>query len=90
MGSAQSPVELSETQNGFWRGITVFSDPMARIFPDEVHSELENREIIVGHSAAKHLVLVCFTEISIGRVRIISARRTTPLERADYEESFSG
>jgi hypothetical protein len=50
---------------------------MARIFADEDHSAEEEREIIIGHSPAKRLLLVCFTERADGRVRIISARRAT-------------
>jgi uncharacterized DUF497 family protein len=65
---------------------SVFSDPLARIFPDEAYSENEVREIIIGHSAAKHLVLVCFTEPVTDHVRIISARRATKTEQRDYEE----
>lgn len=65
---------------------SVFSDPLARIFPDEEHSGKEAREIIVGHSTAKRLLLVCFTEPVVDRIRIISARRATKTEQRDYEE----
>jgi uncharacterized protein len=67
----------------------VFSDPLARIFADEDHSTEEQREIIIGHSRAKRLLLVCFTERADGRVRIISARRATRRERHDYEDHIS-
>ena len=46
----------------------------------------ERREIIVGHSRAKRLLLVCFTEREDGRVRIVSARRATRKEQHDYED----
>jgi uncharacterized DUF497 family protein len=65
---------------------TVFGDPLAAIFDDEVHSEEEQREIIVGHSRKNRLLLVCFTERAEA-VRIISARRATKQERKDYEEN---
>ena len=39
---------------------TVFDDPLARIFSDEDHSESERREIIVGHSIFRRLLLVSF------------------------------
>jgi uncharacterized DUF497 family protein len=64
--------------------VSVFSNP--RIFPDEEHSAEESREIIVGHSSAKRLLLVSFKEAEIGRIRIISARRATRDEQYDYEE----
>jgi uncharacterized DUF497 family protein len=46
----------------------------------------ESREIVVGHSVAKHLLLVSFTELKPGRIRVISARRATRVEQHDYEE----
>jgi uncharacterized protein len=64
----------------------VFSDPLARIFGDEEHSADEQREIIIGHSAVKRLLLVSFTEPMMDRVRIIGARPVTKKERQDYEE----
>ena len=70
----------------FTEAASVFSDPLARIFPDDAHSGNEVREIIVGHSAAKHLLLVCFTEPVMDHIRIISARRATKTEQRDYEE----
>lgn len=70
----------------FAEAASVFSDPLARIFPDEEHSGNEVREIIIGHSTAKRLLLVCFTEPAVGHIRIISARRATKTERWDYEE----
>jgi uncharacterized DUF497 family protein len=65
--------------------MTVFADPLARIFPDEEHSVTEMREIIIGHSA-RHLLVVSFTG-SEDRVRIFSARKATRTERKDYEEN---
>jgi uncharacterized DUF497 family protein len=70
----------------FAEAASVFSDPQARIFQDEDHSGEETREIIIGYSLAKHLLLVCFTEIEQERIRIISARRAVRRERRDYEE----
>ena len=37
----------------FQEALTVFADPLARIFEDEEHSEEETREIIIGHGKAK-------------------------------------
>jgi uncharacterized DUF497 family protein len=74
---------------GFAEAISVFSNPPARIFPDEGHSMEEFREIVIGHSAAKHLLLVCFAEPETGRIRIISARRATRAEQHDYEEHIA-
>ena len=69
----------------FEEAITVFADPLARIFEDPEHSEIERREIIIGHSAKQNLVLVSFVEGD--RVRLISARKATRTERKEYEEN---
>ena len=42
----------------FSEAISVFSDPLARIFGDEDHSAEEHREIIIGHSPVRRLLLV--------------------------------
>ncbi len=64
---------------------SVFADALARIFSDDEHSTNERREIIIGRSQLQRLVMVCFTELVEGRVRIINARRTTRREQRDYE-----
>jgi uncharacterized DUF497 family protein len=73
----------------FAEAASVFADPLARIFVDEDHSVNESREIIVGHTLDRRLLLVCFTEQKIGTIRIISARRATTSERYDYEEHIT-
>jgi uncharacterized DUF497 family protein len=70
----------------FEEAITVFADPLARIFKDTAHSEGEQREIIVGHSKERHLILVSFTGTD-DIIRILSARKATRMERKDYEEN---
>jgi uncharacterized DUF497 family protein len=69
----------------FEEALTVFADPLARIFADEDHSAEENREIIIGHSKNPRLLLVCFAAQGIN-IRLISARKATRTERYDYEE----
>jgi len=67
---------------------TVFNNPLAMIFDDELHSSLaEYREIIIGHSHQNRLLLVSFTERPQA-IRIISARLTTQREREDYENNL--
>ncbi len=66
---------------------TVFDNSLAVIFDDEVHSKNERREIIIGYSINKRLLLVCFTERPGEIIRIISARLPTAKERKDYEEN---
>lgn len=68
---------------------TVFEDGNARIFSDEAHSVDEDREIIIGVSSQRRILLVCFVERWQDVVRIISARRATKNERKDFEAHFS-
>jgi uncharacterized DUF497 family protein len=81
--------EANRARHGidFEEALTVFRDPLARIFEDEEHSEGEPREIIIGHSVKQHLMVACFT-VRATRIRIISARKATRLERKDYEENL--
>jgi uncharacterized protein len=72
----------------FEEAASVFSEPVAAIFDDEVHSIDEQREIIIGHSAKSRIVVVSFTERD-GAIRIISARKVTKRERKDHEENTS-
>jgi hypothetical protein len=53
----------------FLEATAVFGDPLARIFADEDHSTEERREIIVGHTRGKWLLMVCFTEREQGLCR---------------------
>ena len=73
----------------FEEASTVFADPLAAIFTDEAHSAEEAREIIVGHSADGHLMIVSFTERDEA-IRIISARSASKRERRDYERRPPG
>jgi uncharacterized protein len=81
----KAEANLSKHEVSFEEAVTVFADPLARIFPDEEHSVDELREIIIGHSAGHQLILVNFTGIN-DRVRISSARKATRRERK-YEEN---
>ena len=71
----------------FDEAVTVFKDPLAFIFDDITHSEHEHREIIIGASTLRRMILVCFVERLESIVRIISARPATRQEIKDYEEN---
>ena len=49
----------------FIETVSVFEDPLARIFDDPAHSSEESREIIIGHSIAGRLLL----DVSQSRLR---------------------
>ena len=78
---------INEAKHGvaFEEALTVFADPLARIFDDPDHSSAEAREIIIGHSNTERLLVVCFTERA-DAIRLFSARKATRRERVDYEK----
>jgi uncharacterized DUF497 family protein len=77
---------LKKHRVAFDEALTVFADPLARIFDDPDHSADEKREIIIGHSTSHRLLVVGFTERN-KLVRIITARSATGRERRTYEEN---
>lgn len=76
---------------GFEEAKTIFSDPLLISFPDEYHSEDEQRLISIGASSQNRILLVVHSEILESSdtvvVRIISARKATASERRVYEEN---
>lgn len=54
---------------------------------DAAHSETEDRFIAIG-PISRGLVLVVWTEVDEETIRVISARRATPRERALYETTM--
>jgi uncharacterized protein len=83
---AKAAANLRKHGVSFAEAVTVFQDPLARIHADPNHSGRERREIVIGHSVQRRLLLVAFTDRR-GRLRLISAREVTRRERRDYEES---
>ena len=77
----KAAINMGKHGVSFDEAVTVFKDPLAFIFDDTAHSEQEHREIIIGASTLRRMILVCFVE------RIISARPATRQEIKDYEEN---
>ncbi len=69
----------------FEEGLTVFEDPLFVPYESEDHSVEEKRYVIIGQSNQNRLLVVACTQRQ--RIRIISARKVTPRERRNYEES---
>lgn len=84
--TAKGVANLRKHGIGFGEAMTVFGDPLARIFDDPAHSLNERRELFIGHSARQRLLVVSFTERGPG-TRIIGARKATRLERTAYEQN---
>lgn len=65
---------------------TVFRDTLSIAITDPDHSDSEMRFIDVGLSHQGRLLVVSYTERG-DKIRIISARRATRVERKSYEEA---
>jgi uncharacterized protein len=65
---------------------SVFEDELAIVIEDYLHSNEEDRYIIIGKSAEQKVLVVVYTERG-DKIRIISARVATKRERKTYEES---
>ncbi|HEX9729345.1 MAG TPA: BrnT family toxin [Gemmatimonadales bacterium] len=73
---------------GFKEATTVFGDPLGWFQADEVHSDVEERLLLLGRSSENRLLAVLFTDRGDELVRIISARLATTRERRKYEKDF--
>ena len=81
-----SKAEINVTRHGvtFDEALTVFGDPLAATIPDPDHSLSESRFVTIGLSSAQRLLVVVHTERG-ERIRLISAREATRVERRQYE-----
>lgn len=69
----------------FEEAATVFTDPLSSTIPDPLHSQEEERYIIIGRSIQQRLLVVVHTDRG-DNIRIISARVANARERKTYEE----
>lgn len=66
---------------------SAFSDERARVIDDPDHSNDEDRFILLGMSAKPRILIVVYAyRDSEVQIRIISARKATPRERALYNQ----
>ena len=63
---------------------TVFKDTLSLTIGDPLHSQDENRLILLGMSYKNRLLVVIHTERG-NNIRIISARKASKKERSLYE-----
>ena len=80
----KSEANLKKHGVSFHEASTVFGDLLAITFNDPDHSIREDRFLTFGYSRMNRLLVVVYTERH-GRIRIISARLATRLERKIYE-----
>lgn len=65
---------------------TAFKDTLSLTIYDPLHSDKEDRFILIGNSYKNRLLVVVHTEKG-DKLRIISARKATKNERNQYEEN---
>ncbi len=80
--------KINITQHGisFDEASTIFRDTMSVTITDPLHSQDEERFVLLGYSCKNRLLVVIHTERE-DRIRIISARPATKKERLRYEEN---
>ena len=75
----------------FEEAATVFDDECAILFDDPDHSILEERFLIIGLSVNARVLTVCHcVRFNERMIRIISARKATKNEIAQYREINRG
>jgi len=65
---------------------TSFKDTLSLTIYDPLHSDEEERFILIGNSYKNNLLVVVHTEKD-DKIRIISARKATKNEKKQYEEN---
>ena len=82
--TGKANANISKHGVSFDEASTVFQDNLSITISDPLHSENEDRFILIGHSYSGHLLVVVHT-CRKNRIRIISARKATKKERSNYE-----
>ncbi|MBV6401806.1 MAG: hypothetical protein CNIPEHKO_02109 [Anaerolineales bacterium] len=86
----KAKTNLEKHKVSFEEAQTIFIDPLLVTFPDEFHSNAEERFTSIGISAKERLLLVVHTEQEELKervvIRIISCRKATTSERMTYEK----
>lgn len=82
----EAKAEANREKHGisFDEAISVFGDPFSMTIHDSAHSEGESRYVDIGTSSSGHLLVVVYSERR-DRIRIISCRGATSIERVQYE-----
>ncbi len=69
----------------FEEAASAFYDPLSLTIDDPLHSDAEDRFVIIGMSTQQRLLVVVHTDEET-MIKIISARLADPPERKLYEE----
>lgn len=84
--SRKALLNLKKHAVSFEEAMTVFLDPLSLTIADPLHSNAEDRFVIIGESIKKRLLVVVHTDRK-EKIRIISAREASLQERKRYEET---
>ncbi len=83
-GKAKKNVEIHRVS--FDEASTAFQDSLSLTIYDPLHSEEEDRFVLIGNSTRNRLLVIIHTERG-NTIKIISARKATKNERKQYEEN---
>jgi uncharacterized DUF497 family protein len=83
--------DANERKHGvsFEEAVTSFADPLSSTIRDPLHSEGEQRFVLLGMSSRQRLLIVAYGEDETGEsatIRVISARAANRAEVKQYEQ----
>ena len=84
---AKAANNLKKHGVSFAEAMTVFDDPLAQTFPDELHSEDEDRSLTIGLSSRQRLLFISHLEEDY-RIRLIGFQRCGPSRRTAEREAY--
>ena len=83
--SSKASENLKKHRVSFEEAVTAFGDALSLTIRDPLHSEGEERFVLVGITNRQRLVVVVHAE-KRGRIRLISARLATRAEKRSHEQ----
>jgi uncharacterized DUF497 family protein len=83
-GEAKAHANLLKHDVSFEEALTAFADPLAIDAPDRY---MQGRFVLIGNSARGRVLFVVYEERR-NSIRLISARKTSPIQRRKYEEGL--
>ena len=86
----KADANLRKHSVSFEEAVTAFADPLSSTIPDPLHSQGEQRFILLGLSSRQRLLVVAHTEVELedgATIRLISARAASRAEARQYEQS---
>lgn len=84
--AAKATTNLEKHGLSFEEASTAFGDPLSRTVRDPLHSDEEDRFVLVGMTSAGRLVVVVHTDRGES-LRLITARIATSAERRRHEQA---